>query len=81
MKFIIPILLLFMLLPAVNAQEVGRLSKAEIKKFQKEQKKADQEAEAELAAELTRYMVNNHKFVLEADYLSACSNLISEFSI
>ena len=59
-----------MLLPAVNAQEVGRLSKAEIKKFQKEQKKADQEAEAELAAELTRYMVNNHKFVLEADYLS-----------
>lgn len=60
----------FILFPAVQAQEGSRLSKAEIRKFQREQKKADLGAEAELAAELTRYMVNNQQFVLEADYLS-----------
>lgn len=53
-----------------NAQEQEKLSKSELRKFQREQKKAEMEAEREKMAVLTEFMITNQRFVLEAQYLS-----------
>ena len=68
MKTVLILLISLALIPGLRAQD--RLSKAEIKKLQKEQRKADQESEEEKMAELTRWMIDNQQFVLEADFLS-----------
>jgi hypothetical protein len=50
--------------------QVEQLSKKELKRLQKEQKKAQQEAEREQNALIIEQMILGQKFVLEADYLS-----------
>ena len=71
MKTILTLLISFVLvLGAYSQEEVQQLSKKELKKLQKEQKKADQTAEEERMAEVTNFMVHQQQFVLEADYLS-----------
>ena len=71
MKTILTLLISFVLvLGAYSQEEVQQLSKKELKKLQKEQKKADQAAEEERMAEVTYFMVHQQQFVLEADYLS-----------
>ena len=71
MKTILTLLISFVLvLGAYSQEEVQQLSKKELKKLQKEQKKADQVAEEERMAEVTYFMVHQQQFVLEADYLS-----------
>ena len=57
-------------LGAFSQEETQQLSQKEIKKIQKEQKKAARAAEEERMAEVTRYMVHQQQFALEADYLS-----------
>lgn len=68
MKTLTVILLALGFTLQANAQET--LSKAEIRRFQKEQKKLEKEREAELKAEITKQLVNTQQFVLEADWLS-----------
>jgi len=70
MKTIFSILFIFALILSAGAQDGERLSKAEIKKFQKEQKKADKETKRELMAQQTKLLVETQQFVLEADWLS-----------
>lgn len=71
MKTIVSLIISFVfVLGAYSQEEVQQLSKKELKKLQKEQKKADQAAEAERMAEVTKFMVEQQQFVLEADYLS-----------
>ncbi|KPL17074.1 MAG: hypothetical protein AMS26_02205 [Bacteroides sp. SM23_62] len=57
-------------LGAYSQEDVQQLSQKELKKLQKEQRKAEKTAEMERMAEVTNFMVNQHQFVLEADYLS-----------
>lgn len=70
MRSIASLLLAFIFTIGAFSQDEGRLSKSEIRKLQKEQKKAEQEAEKEQMARLTQIMVEQHRFVLEADFLS-----------
>jgi Na+-transporting methylmalonyl-CoA/oxaloacetate decarboxylase gamma subunit len=71
MKTLLTLLLAFVfVLGAFSQEETQQLSKQEIKKLQKEQKKAEKAAEEERMAEVTRFMVHQQQFVLEADYLS-----------
>ena len=71
MKTLLTLLIAFVfVLGAFSQEETQQLSKQEIKKLQKEQKKADKAAEAERMAEVTSFMVHQQQFVLEADYLS-----------
>ena len=71
MKSILTLLIVFVfVLGAYSQDETQQLSKKELKKLQKEQKKADQAAEEERMAEVTYFMVHQQQFVLEADYLS-----------
>ena len=71
MKSLMTFLLAFALvLGAFSQEETQQLSKKELKRLQKEQKKAEQAAETERMAELTKYMVEQQQFVLEADFLS-----------
>ncbi len=71
MKTLLTLLIAFiMVLAAYSQDEVQQLSKKEIKKLQKEQANADKAVEAERMAEVTRFMVEQQQFVLEADYLS-----------
>ncbi len=71
MKTLLTLLAAFVfVLGTFSQEETQQLSKKEIKKLQKEQKKADQAAEAERMAEVTSFMVRQQQFVLEADYLS-----------
>lgn len=71
MKSFITFLLAFVFVLGVFSQEeTQQLSQKEIKRLQKEQKKAAKAAEEERMAEVTRYMVNQQQFALEADYLS-----------
>ena len=51
-------------------EETQQLSSRELRKLQKEQRKAEQAAERERMAEVTSYMVDQQQFVLEADFLS-----------
>ena len=71
MKTFLTLLLAFVIvLGAFSQEETQQLSKQEIKKLQKEQKKAEKAAEEERMAEVTSFMVHQQQFVLEADYLS-----------
>lgn len=71
MKTLLTLILAFVfVLGAFSQEETQQLSKQEIKKLQKEQKKAEKAAEEERMAEVTRFMVHQQQFVLEADYLS-----------
>ena len=71
MKSLMTFLLAFVfVLGAFSQEETQQLSQKELKKLQKEQKKAAREAEEERMAEVTRYMVHQQQFALEADFLS-----------
>jgi hypothetical protein len=71
MKSFFTLLMVFVFVLGAHSQdEVQQLSKKELKKLQKEQKKADQAAEEERMSEVTNFMVHQQQFVLEADYLS-----------
>jgi hypothetical protein len=71
MKSFFTLLMVFVFVLGAHSQdEVQQLSKKELKKLQKEQKKADQAAEEERMVEVTNFMVHQQQFVLEADYLS-----------
>jgi hypothetical protein len=71
MKTLLTILVSFAFVLGAYAQEgTEQLSPREIKKMQKEQRKAQKAAEAERMAEVTKHMVHQQQFVLEADYLS-----------
>ena len=71
MKTLFSLLVAFVfVLGAFSQEETQQLSKQEIKKLQKEQKKAEKAAEEERMAEVTSFMVHQQQFVLEADYLS-----------
>ena len=70
MKTIIFILLCFGIMLHAGAQDDLSLSKKEIKRFQKEQRKLDQKAELERMGGITKWMVTSQQFVLEANDLS-----------
>ena len=70
MKIVATILLAFVFIIGAYSQDENKLSKSEIKRMQREQRKAEQAAQLEEQAVLTEYMVNNQQFVLEADWLS-----------
>jgi len=70
MKTLMTILFSIVFVIGAYAQDVDKLSKSELKKLKKEQRKAEQAAEMDRIAELTKYMVTQQQFVLEADYLS-----------
>lgn len=70
MRSVISILLLAFVVLGAYGQEPDRLTRSELKKLQKEQKKEQQAAEMEALAEITDDMVTHQQFVLEADYLS-----------
>jgi hypothetical protein len=58
------------ILGVFSQEETQQLSQKEIRKMQKEQKKAARAAEEERMAEVTGFMVHQQQFALEADYLS-----------
>ncbi len=68
-KFIV---LLFFVAIGIYAfgQENTVMSKKELRKLAKEQKLAERQAEAEKNLEIIDHMLNNRKFVLEANFLS-----------
>ncbi len=70
MKTIATFLLAFVFILTTYSQDDQQLSKSEIKKLRKEQKKAEQETEREKKVELTNAMITRQQFVLEAEYLS-----------
>ena len=71
MKSLLTFLLAFVIvLGAFSQEEIQQLSPGELKKLQKEQRKAEKAAEADRMTELTKFMVEQQQFVLEADYLS-----------
>jgi hypothetical protein len=70
MKNLITTLGLCLLVLGLSAQESQELSKAEQRRLEKEQKKAEQRAETLRNLEQIRIMVERKKFVLEAEYLS-----------
>lgn len=70
MKTFLSLAIAFFLVLGVYGQDDQPLTKSELKKLQKEQKRAQQQAEFEEAAKLTELMVTYQRFVLEADYLS-----------
>jgi hypothetical protein len=70
MKTILSLLIAFVfILGAYSQNEEQQLTAKELKRLQKEQKMAEKAAEEERMAELTRFMVEQQQFVLEADYL------------
>jgi hypothetical protein len=70
MKTIIFILLCFGIMLHAGAQDDLSLSKKEIKRFHKEQRKLDQKAELERQGGITKWMVTGQQFVLKANDLS-----------
>ena len=71
MKSLLTFLIAFVFVLGTYSQdEVQQLSQKEIKKLQKEQKKAQRAADEERMAEVTNFMVHQQQFVLEADFLS-----------
>lgn len=69
MKTVLIILLAITPLTMVQAQN-NMLSKKELKQLAKEDKRAKQRAEQEEQAKLIKLLLEQKKFVLEADYLS-----------
>jgi hypothetical protein len=63
-------ILAFMFATGAYGQDDQKLSKTEIRKLQREQRKAEQAAEMERMAELTNLMITHQQFVLEAEFLS-----------
>ena len=71
MKSLLTFLIAFVFVLGTYSQdEVQQLSQKEIRKLQKEQKKAQRAADEERMAEVTNFMVHQQQFVLEADFLS-----------
>ena len=71
MKSLLTFLMAFVFVLGTYSQdEVQQLSQKEIRKLQKEQKKAQRAADEERMAEVTNFMVHQQQFVLEADFLS-----------
>ena len=70
MKTLLSLILASVLVIGVYGQDDAPLSKKELKAFQKEQKKAQAEAERAEKALIVEQMVTGQRFVLEADYLS-----------
>ena len=71
MKTFLTFLMAFVFILGSTAQdETQQLSPRELRKLQKEQRKAEQAAEMERMAEVTEYMIHQQQFVLEADFLS-----------
>ena len=69
MKTFLILLISCVLIPGIRAQDDLRLSKAEIRKLQREQRRSELAAENEKMAELTKWLIDNQRFVLEADYI------------
>ncbi len=70
MKTLLSLILASVLVISAYGQDDAPLSKKELKAFQKEQKKAQAEAERAEKALVVEQMVTGQRFVLEADYLS-----------
>jgi hypothetical protein len=70
MKTLLTLSMAFILILGAFAQDEQTLSKKELRRLQREQKKAEQDAALEKAATITELMVTHQRFVLEADYLS-----------
>jgi hypothetical protein len=70
MKTLMTFLLAFGFVLGAYSQDEGKLTKSELKKLQKEQKKADEKKQEEQMAILTNKMITDRQFVLEADFLS-----------
>ena len=70
MKLIATLLLAIVFIPGAYGQDDTRLSRDELKKLQREQRKAEQQEMLEQMKVLTETMVTQQHFVLEADYLS-----------
>ncbi len=64
-------ILFFMLFIGITlySQEYETISKKELKRMAKEDKKAKRLEEEEMMKELTALMLHSHRFVLEADYI------------
>jgi hypothetical protein len=72
-RYLILSVLALSLTIAVKAQEEEKASKETIKEqkqWEKEKKKLEKEMEKARLAEMTRLMIEYHRFVLEADFLS-----------
>ncbi|MFC2080885.1 DUF4251 domain-containing protein [Bacteroidota bacterium] len=70
MRILVAFILAFVFIQGGYSQDSEILTKSELKRLQKEQQKAEKEAELAKAAEITEFIIANQQFVLEADYLS-----------
>ncbi|MBN2275739.1 MAG: DUF4251 domain-containing protein [Bacteroidales bacterium] len=70
MKPIGIIILMLMFMPLASSQTENTVDRKTQRQLQKEEKKKQREAEQTMQAALVEMMVNEGKFVLEADYLS-----------
>ena len=71
MKYVIVSLILAIAIQnQMLSQEESTLSKKEQKQLAKEKRQAEKAARDERAKEITRLMLEHHKFVLEANYIS-----------
>lgn len=70
MKTLITFVLAFTFILGISAQDDQKLSKSELRKLQREQKKAEQAAQREEMAMITDFMITHQRFVLEAEYIS-----------
>ncbi len=70
MKYFVILFSIIWIAPKTFAQEEETLSKKELKQIAKEEKKSRMHAENEKKRELTALMLEYHRFVLEADFVS-----------
>jgi hypothetical protein len=70
MRTIITLLLAFVVTLGASAQDDQTLSRSELRKLQREQRKAERAAEQEQMAKVTELMIAQQHFVLEAEFLS-----------
>jgi hypothetical protein len=61
---------IILVMGAYGQEEEKQLSKSELRRLQREAKKAQADEEREKASALTKLMVENQKYVLEAEFLS-----------
>ncbi len=68
------ILIIFVIVSATSfsqySPELDVLSKKEQRKLAREYRLSEKNAEAEKSRKITQYMVQSHRFILEADYIS-----------
>jgi hypothetical protein len=69
-KSILLFILIMLPIMAFSQDEGEVLSKKEMRELQKEKKKALRKEEQEQQEAVTKAMIENHRFVLEADYIS-----------